>query len=807
MISDRPTDLPRQPTPVDPFLSYGRDPGVMGPDEGEHLDISKYVRGLQRRWPLLLVCVLIGVAYSLVRFSLTPKMYESTATIQIERKRLSLLSMGQAGWLEDWWNMEYYPTQYRLLRSRGMAERVVLNLRLHEDPNYNERAASLLGGDVESVDTNSSTELARLAGKVQAGLSVKPIEDTQLVQLTYRSQEPEMASRIANGYAEVFIEWGIETRTTTVGQASSFLAAQIGTLRKEIEERQKQLNAFSAASDQDLDQDGQALLQRRQMLESQYNAALADRINKEASYRELVSSSTQSVATSGTGSNVSELRSELFRLESEYRSKLETYTPDWPEMVQLDQQIVEKRAQLQQAEQESYRDQVDKAYNELQQAQRRAAGIDAELDRLRADAQVYNSDTLEYENLKTLIESRRQLLTDLVKRQSETEVASRIQGSQESNIRVVERAVVPSAPYAPLLRSDLSKSVAVALMFGFGAIFLLEYFDRTITGPEELEALLGLPTLAVIPDIEETGGGILGRYAKRYGYRYSYGGYGYSYGYGYTYGYGRSGQGKKGRATQIRGAQGKGAKDGDDDRQIELLPYHNPRVAVSEAYRSLRTALMLSTADDLQVVSMTSAVPGEGKTATATNLATVIAQLGRRVLVVDGDLRRPRMHKVFRTSNRHGLVNYLTAHAELEGLVFETPVPNLYLCPSGPIPPNPSELLSSERMRSFLAKVRDRFDYVIIDSPPTLPVADAVILGTMVDAVLICARAGVLVRDDAKLCRERLGYAGIRLVGTILNRYRSNQGRRYDKRYRYYGAYEEPRAAGQAAGRDRSTAA
>ncbi|MDA8016059.1 MAG: polysaccharide biosynthesis tyrosine autokinase [Thermoanaerobaculia bacterium] len=806
MIPERPGSGPRQPAPIDPFLAYGSDAAPIGLGaEGEPLDIAKYVKGLRRRWPLLLVCVLIGVAFSLVRYSLTPKMYESGATIQIERKRLSLLTLGQAGWLEDWWNMEYYPTQYRLLRSRGMAERVVLNLRLHEDPNFNDRAASLLGGDIEPVDVSSSAELARLAGRVQAGLSVKPIEDTQLVQLTYRSQDPEIASRIANGYAEVFIEWGIETRTTTVGQASSFLAAQIGTLRKEIEERQKQLNAFSAASDQALDQDGQALLQRRQSLETQFNSALAERINKEAAYRELVASSAQSVANSASSDGVADLRSELFRLESEYRSKLETYTPDWPEMVQLDQQIVEKRAQLQQAEQEAYREEVGRAYTELQQAQRRTAGIDAELERLRADAQVYNSDTLEYENLKTLIESRRQLLTDLVKRQSETEVASRIQGSQESNIRVVERAVVPSSPYAPVLRSDLTRSVALALMVGLGAIFLLEYFDRTVKSPEELESLTGLPTLAVIPDIEESSGGLLGRYAKRYGYRYSYGayGYGYGYGYGYSYGYGRSTKAKKGKAMQIRGAQGKGAKAADEERRIELMPHFNPRVAVSEAYRSLRTALMLSTADDLQVIAMTSAVPGEGKTASTTNLATVIAQLGRRVLVVDADLRRPRMHKVFRTSNRHGLVNYLTAHADLEGLVFETPVPNLFLCPSGPIPPNPSELLSSERMRSFLAKVRDRFDYVVIDTPPTLPVADAIILGTMVDAVLVCARAGILVREDAKLCRERLSYAGIRLVGTILNRYRANQGRRYDKRYRYYGTYEEPRAAG----RSTSTAA
>lgn len=786
-------DVGRRPYPApapdarDTFLAYsgaGHVPTGPADDHGPELDLWKYVHGIRRRWPLILVCILVGVAYALVRFALTPKMYESKTTIQIERKRLSLMALGQAGWLEDWWNMEYYPTQYRLLRSRGMAERVVLNLRLHQDPSFNPRAASLVpGGGSEQAEVDSSTELAHLAEKVRAGLDVRPIEDTQLVDLVYRARSPELAARIANGYAEVFIEWGIETRSSTVGQASSFLAAQIGTLRREIEERRKQLNAFTAESDQTLDPDGQALVDRRQTLEQNLNSVLAERISREARYRELLAQDPETVANAAAGGRVDQLRSELFSLESEYRSKLDTYTEDWPEMVSLQQEITRKRSELQQLVQDVYEETVAEARAQLQQSRRETGGIREELDRLNAEAQTYNSETLEYENLKTLINTRRELLTELVKRQSETEVASRMQGSQESNVRIVERAVVPRSPYAPVLQGDLVKALLLALMVGTGAIVLLEYFDRTLKGPEELESLLGLPTLAVIPDIDdEGGGGFLGRYRRGYGY-------GYGYSYGYSYGYGRPSSASKKNAKKKRGKPRIG--DGDDEEQIELLPHHRPRLAVSEAYRSLRTALLLSTADELRVVSLTSAVPGEGKTATTTNLATVVAQLGRRVLIIDGDLRRPRMHKIFRTSNRFGLVNYLTGRAEIESLVFETKVPNLFLCPSGPIPPNPSELLASDRMETFVAAMRERFDFVLIDCPPALPVADAVIVGTMADAVLLCARAGVLIRDDAKLCRERLSYADLRLVGAVLNRYRTTPGRYNKQKYRYYGTYEE----------------
>ena len=197
------------------------------------------------------------------------------------------------------------------------------------------------------------------------------------------------------------------------------------------------------------------------------------------------------------------------------------------------------------------------------------------------------------------------------------------------------------------------------------------------------------------------------------------------------------------------------------------------------------------------MVALTSAEPGEGKTATTVNLAVVMAQLGRRVLVIDADLRRPRMHKIFRVSNRVGLVSYLTAHLELEKVVFDSGIPGMAICPSGPIPPNPSELLASDRMRELLAQARRRFDFVLIDTPPALPVVDAVILGPLTDGLVICARAGVLERDDAKLCRERLRYAELKLFGTVLNRF-SSSPTAYSKRHHYYGVYEDPPASSAA---------
>jgi capsular exopolysaccharide synthesis family protein len=274
-----------------------------------------------------------------------------------------------------------------------------------------------------------------------------------------------------------------------------------------------------------------------------------------------------------------------------------------------------------------------------------------------------------------------------------------------------------------------------------------------------------VPTLAVIPDIADDG--------RNYGYFRRY------------YGQGPAGAPKKSRKSRWLEKRSSG-----DTAPIELLPHSRPRLAVAEAYRSLRTALMLSTADELKLVAITSAEAGEGKTSTASNLAVVMAQLGKNTLLIDADLRKPRQHKIFRVSNRLGLVSHLTGTAEPDNILGRTSIPSLFLCPSGPIPPNPSELLSSERMRQFLEVVRARFDFVIIDTPPALAVTDAILLGAMADGVVLCCRAGYLQREGARAVRDKLRIAEVRVLGAVLNRYRSmSGGYGSSRKYLYYESY------------------
>ncbi|MEM8960873.1 MAG: polysaccharide biosynthesis tyrosine autokinase [Acidobacteriota bacterium] len=752
--------------PAAPPPGPAHQPPIAPVESEDPIDLSKYLGALRRRWLLLLACCLIAGAWALLRYTLTTKEYRATSVIQIERRRLSVVATGgQASWLEDWWNMEYYPTQYRLLRSRGMAERVLIDLRLYEDPLFAGTNTVNAGGD-GSAEADAAT-IARFAGRLKGGLEVNPIKDTQLVELSYRSSNPELAARIANGYAEAFIEWGIETRTSTVGKASNFLAAQIDALREDVEAQQEQLATFEDA-DVALDPAGEALLDRREALEQQYNLVLADRISKQAAWSALSQRNDSDVANTASGGRAAELKSEIARLENEYQRNLDTFSEEWPAMIELRNKIDESRAELSSLESESADSARSQAAAAFRRAQREEGTLAEELRRVKNEITSLNSTALEYNNIKMSIETRQELLNELLKRQSETEVASRIQSGRESNVRVVDRAVVPGKPFKPQLRNDLVMALLFGFVAGAGGIVMLEYLDRTIKIPEDLEGITHLPTLTVIPDVDEKSRG----YGLRLG-KYGNQGYGYSYGGGYGY-----------------GGQGKAPKGGEGEKDIELLPHTNPRLAIAEAYRSLRTAILLSTAEKLQIVAVTSAEPGEGKTATATNLAVVMSQLNRRVLLIDGDLRRPRVHKIFDLKNHKGLVNFLTGTAGNDNLAMKTEVPNLFICPSGPIPPNPSELLASERMQEFLQAAKAKFDFVIIDTPPVLPVTDTLILGPLADGVVLCARAGVLVYDDAKATIERLRYAGIRMLGTVLNRYRRGPTR-YRKRYYYYGVYEE----------------
>ena len=760
--------------------------------EGEsELNIAEYVAMLRRHWKLVAVCAVLGLAGAGIHYAITPKEYQAVSTIQIERRNLTPIGNGQNPWLDNYWNMEFYPTQYELLQSRGLAERVVKSLDLMEDPKFNPGAGRDGAGGPTAEDDEAV--LGGLAGQLRGGLSVTPVRNTQLVQLAFRSSSPEFAAKAANAFAEAFIDMGVEDRFATAGKASTFLGSQIETLKQEIQDKDIQLQAFSRRSDiVTLEPGSNVTLQRLEALNTQLLEAKKERIQREAQYHEAMTGPRESIADGLTSGLVSDQKGQLLRLERDYETKLKTYKPDHPDMVAFRTEIEKSRQHVNETIQEQVEKARSNAFSAYQTTLRQEQALEGELKTLKGEAMDQNSAAVEYTNLKVEIQTRRDLLDELMRKQSETEVAVRLQDTRESNIRIIDKALMPGGAFRPSLRQDGTYGLLLGLLAGIAGAVLIEFLDRTVKSPEEIERRLGLATLAVIHEVTDMD--------KAYGAS--------SYGYGYGYAYGEAPAPAEAKAARVRPAKGSPDKALDKKKplsavasaQIELVPHDRPRTLISEAYRSLRTGLLLSSARELKAVAVTSAVAGEGKTATAANLAIVLAQLGRQVLIVDCDLRKPRLHQVFRVSNRAGLVNQLTSSTDPEP-IFATEVPNLWITPSGPIPPNPSELLSSDRMRDWLRAMRGRFDFVVLDTPPTLAVTDATIVGLLADGVVLTLRSGKVTREEARLCRDRLRHSGIKILGAVLNRYRSLQGG-LGKRYRYYesyGAEESQQKAGSAA--------
>jgi capsular exopolysaccharide synthesis family protein len=725
--------------------------------------LGDYLSILQRHWRLASVITLVCLAAGLVHYLITPKMYRATVTVQIDRRSMSIGGGAETPWLENWWNLEFYPTQYKLLESRGLAERVVSNLRLYEDPEFNPGwahwSSTVEGGSTSELD---AAVLGNLGQSLLGGLSIAPIKSTQLVEISYRSMSPTLAARVANGVAAAFIDWGIETRSESAGRASTFLGKQIDSLKGELQDKDNTLQAYSRRSDiVAMDPASNPVLQRLQALNSDYIQALSARIDKESQYNEVLSAPEEGVADTLSGGLVSTLRQELLQQQQEYATKLTIYKPDMPLMVEQRSKIEELRQHFDSVVSEMVEQARKGAQAAFQTAKRREQALAAELDRAKDETIEMGSAAVGYNNLQMEISTRRQLLDELLRRQSETDVTARLQASRESNIRIVDRALVPGGAFRPSLRKDLGLSLVLGIFLGLGCIFLVEYLDRTLKSAEEAERLLGLPVLALVPDVSDRGKG-------------------YSYGYGYGYG----GRKRKRKSWRDKKAPAETIKE------IELLPHTKPRHAVSEAYRALRTALLLSSAEEMRMIALTSAQSGEGKTATAANLAVVMAQLGRSVLLIDADLRKPRQHRVFRVSNRQGLVNCLTEGTDLDEVVQTTVVPGLTLMTSGTIPPNPSELLASDRMRELLERARRLFDFVIVDTPPILAVTDASLVGAQADGMVFCLNAGKVLREEARTGTDRLAMAGNKVLGLVLNRYVPTNTSD-SKHYYYYQAYGE----------------
>jgi len=715
--------------------------------------LSHYWTVIQKRWKVAVSILAVVLAGTVLTSYFSKPLYRSTIQIQIERENPNQMTV------EDFFGIaasdqEFLQTQYVLLKSRGLAQRVIDEQKLLSDPDfYPPGVANKTPKEIEQARDS-------MVGAIVGGLEVMPVKNTSLVEISYIAPSARLAQKVAEGVGDSYMRMKVEQKFQAVRAASEFLDRQIAQIKTDIETTRKQLQQYGENKGIiSADEANNMTVQRLIKTNADVGVAQAEVIARQTEYNSVVRSSPESVATRDP--RVVALTDDLGKMQREYQQKSTTFGPNHPEMQKLRVAIDKTDLARKQAVKDAYGHAVETARQAVSAAEQRYSQLGGALNQQTRATMALNVTAAGYQDLQKSVEGKQALLERLLKQQNETEVTARLRGAETSNIHWVDHANLPGSRFNVTMKKNLQSAVPLGVILGLAAIFFLEYMDRSIKTAEELERVTKFASLGVIPAAASVGRGS-----------------------GY-YGYGVRGSAK------LRAVQSPAEQSG-----IDLLPHVDSRSPISEAYRAFRTSLLLASASSPKVIVITSTFAKEGKTTTSINLATVLAQMGKPVLLIDADLRRPRLQKVFKGKMNLGLVNYLAANISLEDVIQETSVPNLSVVLSGPNPPNPSELLASDRMKTLIHEVRTKFAYVIFDSPPVLAVTDAVVLAASADGVVLCVHGGQTPRELVMRSSERLRQSNIPVLGAILNNLDLQQyGYTFKKSYYDYYDNEDRRTA------------
>lgn len=682
---------------------------------------------LRRRWTVLTCFAIVLVAVMTATFLMT-RIYRATLTLQIEQQESKTAVLGAAAAPNEmafFDSQNFYQTQYELLKSDALAQRVIEQLNLVAPSQTAKKSKSWLDifkkdDDKEDDATPEEAETGLMAG-LPGALTVAPVRNSQLVRVHFDSPDPQMAARIANEISVAFIKLNLERRMEATSYARTFLQERLAQIKVKLEDSEKELNAFMRKEgivkpdDKQQGPDSQVL--------GEFTTALAkaqgERIRAEALYQQAKAGDTATLHAVVDNKLISEYKTRLSKLEGDYQEGLKTYKPGYPKMQQMESQIKELQARINQESKGALGGL--KANYEAALAQERQ--IAAKLKESKQTVLGGQDSNFQYNLFKREVDTNRQLYDSLLQRYKEIGVAG---GVGINNITVVDKAKVPKFPIKPNLMLNLMIAIALGLGAGIGLALLLEHLDDTIKLPEEMEKLLGLPVLGIIP------------------------------------------------LTRVA-----------DGAELALAENADLRSPFAEAHRSLRTTLQFSTPEGMpKVLLVTSTSVGEGKSTTALSLATHITQTGKKVLLIDCDLRKSSLHKKLGIGNDSGLTNYLAGDAQPVKITRGCSIPHLFLIPSGPLPPNPAELLGSAKMVALLNLAAEKFDQVIIDGPPVLGLADAPLLGSLVEAAILVAECGVTSRQFAQGAVKRLRSTRTRLVGGVLTKVDTR-----NRSYGYHGYY------------------
>ncbi len=733
---------------------------------------------LKRKW-LILTLVVVVTSLVTVQMYRQPSIYQASAMIHIDTKTKSVLTTGQGVVINTGGDRDpaYWNTQLKLLENPALARQVILTLDLHKDPAFFGSAGQtsigaslrrLVYGEetvpsspapesskVEVVGPEkviegqlSPQELAKLEpyeNTLAANLSVDPIVGTNLVNLRYRHANPELAQRIVNTYADTFAHNNAEGMTVRNVAALKTIGEKIAEYQNAIEE--DEATRFNYIQQKGLpfnqgQNSGQAPMPN---IEADKLARLSTQLLDEQSKLKALKSLYETAAKASDPNDIPEvadnkriqdLRGKLDTLRQKRDELLVIYQPGWPDVKKVDAQI----SMLEESLTKAPREVIGAMKARLDASAATEARLRQEYASQNGRVTQNNRDMLQLSVLNQRIETNKQFLNTFLQRKSELE-NQKDDPTKANNVTVTQYSR-SGVLIGPARTRNIIIALLLSLGVGIGLAFLLDYLDDTLKSIEDVDRYVHLPALALIPS---------------------------------------------NRADQRPRLKGKGHHAPAEASETTALALINDvRSPIAEAYRHLRTSLLLSSAGQPpKTILVTSSQPSEGKTTTAVNTAVMLAQTGAEVLIIDCDLRRPRLHAHFNVPNAKGVTNFLSGESELDGLMqpYEK-LPNLKLLTSGPVPPNPAELLGSDEMRKLLNMASDRFTHVIIDSPPAISFTDASILSTMVDGVVLVVHGGRSSRAVVRRAKQQLLDVGANIFGVVLNNVKLEA-----TNYYYYAGY------------------
>ncbi|HTU34677.1 MAG TPA: polysaccharide biosynthesis tyrosine autokinase [Candidatus Acidoferrum sp.] len=697
-----------------------------------------YLIILRKHQWLILTFLLTTVTVVTIATVKQKPIYQASGSVEIDKETQNQMQLPNemTDWDEYMDTEDYIETQTKILESETLALQTIRTLDLGHYPEFGG------SGQATAFTGKSGEQRPAILGAFLSRLAVKRVPDSRLIEVSFSAHDPQLAALVVNTHLQNFIEGNFRSKYDATTQASNWLSAELEELRMKVEKSENDRLAYERQNQiWQVDEKQNITTQKLSDLSNAVTVAQTELATKQALYQMATSADVDALPAIRDNPLVQDLLRRKSDLAQQYTTALSQFGPNYPTV----QHIASQQREVEQNLVAARKSAVESIKDDYETARDHVAILQQALDQQKAEANAMAEKLVNYQILEHDADANKQMYDGLLQKLKEADIAA---GLRSSNIRIVDPALTPTTPAGPAKGRDISLSLVIGLLGGIGLAFFREYLDNTVKSPDEIESLTGLPLLAVVPSLPSSNG-----HHRRL----------------------------------VRFARDAATRS--EPTKIELLSYAQPKSQISEAFRGLRTSLLLSQAEHPpQVILVTSSLPREGKTTAAANLAVTLAQLGDRTLLLDSDLRKPGVRRALNLppANEAGLSSYLAGVCTLDEVIVPHPaIKNLAALITGPVPPSPADLLSSHRMREGIAELRRRFKFIVIDSPPVMAATDAVILSAVTDGVLLVVRSGETPKEAFTRSRDVLASVKCRMLGVVLNAVNAGAPDYYYS-YRYY---------------------